>query len=281
MTESAPKLPAEELPEPYSEELKASLRHRGHGSPAHQHIYACLYERSDSPPTDSEISEYVFQQMGIRHSQLQRRRRQIGEVFLIKKEPGHRYRLAGRLPKELSQATSISQKVRFSVLKSGRCRLCGRSAATDGVSLVVDHILPQAWGGTDLEENLQPLCTECNAGKKDYYGDFDQYSELIQKAASAEEPHRRIALLLHAFDGTYVPSELLGAVASAKQYQEDWQKRTRELREIGIDYETKKRKLPSGRFVTDWRLTKWTDLPSEPLAPLIRRNERRKKNDNH
>lgn len=277
MTSSTPGPAEPDLPEPYSDELKDALRHRGHGSPAHQHIYACLFERRSDPPTDSEIAEYVFEQIGERHSQLQRRRRQIGEVFLIEKEPGHRYRLAGWLPKKLSKATPISRKVRYSVLQSGRCKLCGRSAATDGVSLVVDHILPQAWGGTDSEENLQPLCEECNAGKKDYYSDFDQYADLIQEAASADEPHRRIALLLYAFNGEYVPSELLGAVASAKQYQEDWQKRTRELREIGIDYETRKRKLDSGRVVTDWRLTKWTPLPNGPLAPLIRHNERRKK----
>jgi hypothetical protein len=35
-----------------------------------------------------------------------------------------------------------------------------------------------------------------------------------------------------------VPSDLIGVVASAKQYQEDWQKRLRELRTLGwmIEY---------------------------------------------
>ena len=265
------------LPEPYSNELKAALRYRGHGSPAHQHIYACLFERRNSPPTDAEISDFVFDEMGERHSQLQRRRRQVGEVFEIIKESGFRYRLAGWKKNPLTEASPISRRVRFLVLQSGRCRLCGRSSDRDGVTLVVDHILPQAWGGSDSADNLQPLCEDCNAGEKDYYGDFDQHADRIREAASAEEPHRRIALLLRAFDGEYVPSELIGAVASAKQYQEDWQKRARELRELGLDYSTKERKLASGRVVTDWRLTKWTDLPEEPLAPLIRKRERLKK----
>ena len=265
------------LPDPYSDDLKVALRRRDYGTPAHQHIYACLYERRNSPPTDSEIGEFVFQKMGKRYSQLQRRRRQLGEIFEIEKCAGYRYQLVGWRPVELAESSQISQRVRYAVLQSGRCKLCGRSVEIDGVSLVVDHVLPQAWGGTDEQENLQPLCTECNAGKKDFYGDFEQYSDKIKAAASADEPHRRIALLLKAFDGEYVPSELLGAVASAKQYQEDWQKRTRELRKIGIDYSTKKRKLLSGRVVTDWRLTKWTELPSTSISAIIRRIEREQK----
>lgn len=266
-----------ELPEPYSDELKAALRHRGHASPAHQQIYDCLYQNRSNPKTDAEITEFVFELTGKRYSQLQRRRRQVGEVFHIEKESGHRYRLIGWLETPLAKATTISQKLRYRILQPGRCRLCGRSAEGDGVSLVVDHILPQAWGGSDLEENLQALCEECNAGKKDYYGDFDQYEPLIREAASAEEPHRRIALLLRAFNGQPIPSDLLGAVASAKQYQEDWQKRLRELRELGIDYATKKRKLATGRVVTSYRLVSWRELPNEPLAPLIRRREKLKK----
>lgn len=265
------------LPEPYSDELKEALRHRGHGSPAHQQIYDCLYQNQSSPQTDAEITEFVFELAGKRYSQLQRRRRQVGEIFHIAKESGHRYRLIGWLPTPLSKSTTISQKLRYRVLQSGRCRLCGKSAAVDEVSLVVDHILPQAWGGSDLEENLQPLCEECNAGKKDYYGDFDQYEPLIRQAASADEPHRRIALLLKAFNGKPIPSDLLGAVASAKQYQEDWQKRLRELRELGIDFTVKKRKLETGRVVSSYQLTTWRELPEEPLAPIIKSIEKRKK----
>src|SRR2546427_111349 len=45
---------------------------------------------------------------------------------------------------------SISQKTRYLVLQkySFRCRACGRGAE-DGVKLVIDHIVPVDWGGTN------------------------------------------------------------------------------------------------------------------------------------
>lgn len=266
-----------ELPEPFSDELKNALRRREAGSPVHQYIYSCMYERRNDPPTDAEMADFVFSKTGKRYSQFQRRRRQLGEVFEIQRLPGFKYLLVGWLPNERTTSRPISQRVRFKVLQSGRCRACGRTVAEDQVKLVVDHILPQAWGGSDEEDNLQALCEQCNAGKKDYYGQFDEFADKISEAADFDEPHRRIAMLLRAFDGEYVPSELLGAVASAKQYQEDWQKRLRELRELGIDYKYRKRKLPNGRVVGDWKLTKWSELPSEPLASLIRKREKEKR----
>ena len=47
-----------------------------------------------------------------------------------------------------------------------RCRLCGRSPATDPtVQLQVDHVKPWSLGGETVLENLQTLCETCNAGK--------------------------------------------------------------------------------------------------------------------
>lgn len=40
-----------------------------------------------------------------------------------------------------------------------RCRKCGESANQ------VDHIRPLAYGGTNYEDNLQSLCTECHREK--------------------------------------------------------------------------------------------------------------------
>lgn len=276
-------IPDTPLPEPYSDELKEALRRRHAGSLVHQLIYAYLFDRRDDPPTDAEIAEFVFRKTGVRPSQLQRRRRQVAEVFEVVREPGHKYRLSGwnTTPRAISQ--TISQKVRFKVLQSGRCKACGRTVAEDDIKLVVDHVLPQAWGGTDSETNLQPLCEECNAGKKDYYGDFDEFAPLIRHAAAYDEPHRRIAMLFRAFQDKWIPSELLAAVASAKQYQEDWQKRARELRVLGIEYETRKRRQASGRVAVEWRLVRWAELPRVPLAAEIRRIEKLRKNreDNH
>jgi hypothetical protein len=68
----------------------------------------------------------------------------------------------------------ISQKLRISILdRDGRkCLWCGRSAI-DGVTLDVDHILAEHWGGKTTYENLGTLCSHCNRSKgADYYGSY-------------------------------------------------------------------------------------------------------------
>ena len=58
--------------------------------------------------------------------------------------------------------------LRFKVLQRDqfRCRLCGRSPATElGCELHVDHIAPFSKGGKTTVENLQALCSHCNVGK--------------------------------------------------------------------------------------------------------------------
>jgi hypothetical protein len=62
----------------------------------------------------------------------------------------------------------ISPTLRFKIFtRDGhRCVKCGRGAS-NGVTLQVDHRIPVAKGGTEDEENLQTLCSECNGGKAD------------------------------------------------------------------------------------------------------------------
>lgn len=58
--------------------------------------------------------------------------------------------------------------LRFKVLRRDqfRCKLCGRSPATElGCELHVDHIVPFSKGGKTTFENLQALCSHCNVGK--------------------------------------------------------------------------------------------------------------------
>ncbi|WP_344751874.1 HNH endonuclease [Gryllotalpicola koreensis] len=268
------------LPQPYSTELSEALEHRGRDTPAHERIYSYLFEYRNAPPTDAQIADYFYADTGQRPTQLDRRRREVGEVFQIEQVRTGRevaYRLVGWRAVQLARGAGISQRDRFVVLQAGRCAKCGRTVADDGVKLVVDHVIPQAWGGTDSLDNYQALCQECNAGKKDFYGSFDEYADQIREAVNYDEPHRRIAMLLKATEGEWIPSDLIGAVASAKQFQEDWQKRMRELRELGLQFEMRKKRLPSGRVTTEWKLARWKDLPNEPLAPLIRRLEREKK----
>jgi 5-methylcytosine-specific restriction endonuclease McrA len=48
----------------------------------------------------------------------------------------------------------------------GLCVQCGRPEAGN-LFICKDHILPVARGGSDAIDNLQPMCTSCNPGKRD------------------------------------------------------------------------------------------------------------------
>lgn len=62
--------------------------------------------------------------------------------------------------------SGISAGVRWRVFERDgrRCVVCGR-AASAGIELHVDHIVPVSRGGGDSIENLQVLCAPCNLGK--------------------------------------------------------------------------------------------------------------------
>ena len=111
----------------------------------------------------------------------------------------------------------------------------------NGVVLDPIHKVPREWGGAGDIDSLQPLCAECNPGKKDFYATYDEHAEKIRVAAVHREPHGRIGELLKTFQGDWVPSGLIGAVASMHQYQEDWQRRLRKLRSLGWAIRTKRK----------------------------------------
>jgi rubredoxin len=62
----------------------------------------------------------------------------------------------------------IKPSIRFQVLKRDdyRCQMCG-ATAQDGAKLEIDHIHPVSKGGGNELSNLQVLCRDCNAGKRD------------------------------------------------------------------------------------------------------------------
>lgn len=45
------------------------------------------------------------------------------------------------------------------------CQLCGKELTRETVT--IDHIIPVSKGGTNVLENLQPLCFHCNSVKRD------------------------------------------------------------------------------------------------------------------
>lgn len=61
-----------------------------------------------------------------------------------------------------------------------RCLDCGKPEPL--VKLEADHILPLALGGTDTEDNIQPLCRTCNARKSRTHKDFRPKATEVEHA---------------------------------------------------------------------------------------------------
>jgi hypothetical protein len=197
-------------------------------------IYELLYRNQSTPLTMREIRD-ALAHIGTQE-QLDRRRRELNRYFDIEHVRSGietRYRLVGAKPGSASSDLGISERDRAYVLRGGRCAWCGRTPLEDGVKLQVDHKIPQAWGGGSELENLQPLCEECNRGKKDLFASYEEHADDIKAAIGHEEPHKRIGELLRVMYPDEVRSDILELVASAGSYQEDWQKRMRELRALG------------------------------------------------
>jgi hypothetical protein len=68
-----------------------------------------------------------------------------------------------------TRSRKVSPKLRREVfMRDGfRCRECGSSPDKNQAFLEVDHIVPFSRGGSSDINNLQTLCSDCNAGKSD------------------------------------------------------------------------------------------------------------------
>ena len=265
------------LPEPDSDELRALVTDSNT-----REIYGLLYRRRANPPTMVEIRAYMADKSGESHSHVDRRTRNLREVGLDVDTPRAgrhvRYLLAGWLEDGPTKGVAkISGKTRAQVLAPGRCAMCGKTPLGDGVKLVVDHKIPQAWDGGDEIENLQPLCEECNGGKKAWFATYDSHAEEIKAAINHDEVHRRIGELLKAFHSQWVFTELIGIVASAQAFQEDYQKRLRELRTLGWVIKHQNRYNEGARVRSYYRCVSWEPWPVGEIGPEIRRREKAKK----
>ena len=260
------------LPFPNSEEFLSLVR----GS-SERAIYKALYENQDRALSMSEIRQIMGLESG-QQEHLNRRMRELYRVFEIERTRRGTetlYRLVSQREEKLN-TDSISAKVRALILKDPRCAQCGRTPLEDHVKLHVDHKIPQEWGGTNDIENLQPLCSECNEGKRNFYATYNEYADKIKEAANYDEPHRRIGELLKAFNGDFVRPDLIEIVANSKQYQDDWQKRLRELRTLGWIINVDKRK-DGKRFVAYYAVEHYEPWPEGNIRAEITRREAQRK----
>lgn len=264
---------AKPLPEPDSHDLRALGF-----SQFERAIYRELFESQGRPLTMSELRDRLRVPAGSQEH-LNRRLRELYREFTIARERRGRettYELKGRLDEPRLARAAISKTDRAWVLRNQRCAQCGRTPTEDAVKLHVDHKVPLEWGGANERDNLQALCSDCNEGKKNYYATYNAYADQIKQAINYDEPHRRIGELLKAFRGAPVRSDLLERVASAKQYQDDWQKRLRELRVLGWTIKPTKRK-EDGRIVSYYELEHEEPWPQGNIAAEIKRREQERK----
>jgi transcriptional regulator with XRE-family HTH domain len=235
-----------------------------------------LLERHPAGLTSGQLRE----KLGLgptEQAQLDRRRRELRRWYRIeKKRVGTEtiYIFAGRLAKPL-ESTGIGLRKRAAILAAahGRCQMCGKTVERHGITLVVDHKIPRDWGGTNDDDNLWAICEECNAGKKAHFASLDQ--NLMRRVMHHKSVHVRIGGLLKASRGKPVSSELIAIVAN----QEDWQKRTRELRYLDWRIDVSRSTLPSGRVRSSYTLKRSTPWPPDPSG-WIRRYELDRKTRN-
>jgi 5-methylcytosine-specific restriction endonuclease McrA len=168
----------------------------------------------------------------------------------------------------------ITIKLRAEVLHRahGRCQMCGKTVEGDGVQLQVDHKIPRTWGGATVAENLWALCQPCNGGKRDYFSSFND--ETMQAIMAKDSVYERLAETLRLHAPNPAPSWLLEFVANFDDFQEDWQKRLRELRYLGMIIPVTKSRNAAGKVTSAYRLDRDVELPPNHKF-LIKEHERK------
>lgn len=139
---------------------------------------------------------------------------------------GKAYKLRSDKPKTTSKRR-IAQTLRAMVLlrDNSTCQMCGKNVQKDCIKIQVDHIIPFSWGGQTVIENLQCLCEECNAGKKNWEAGEDPILMTeINKAASTE---KRLELYFRFYPNTEIPVRKLSVIGRTRE----WTRSIRKIRE--------------------------------------------------
>jgi len=197
---------------------------------------------------------------------LDKRIRELRGKYVIPREKVNGrwvYLYKGEREDPVADDGAISIRLRAEVLHKahGRCQMCGKSIEKDGILLQVDHKIPRNWGGATRGENLWALCQPCNGGKRDYFSSFNDTQ--MQAIMALDSVYERLAETLRLHSPEPTPSWLLEFIANFDDFQEDWQKRLRELRYLGFKIAATKSKNEAGKVQSAYRLDKWVDLPSD------------------
>lgn len=264
------------LPDPLSDQLRSIV-----AGERQRAVYGLLYRRRGNPPTEQELRFFVENVAGEDLSTLNDVLGPLDAYFDIRRGqgPSLTFQLVGWAPtaSSASRQGSVSLRMRAEVLASQRCAQCGRSPEQDGARLTAVQKIPINWGGEPHRDNLEPLCEDCNVGRQQYFAKWDHIADKIRGAVGMEDPRQRIGELLRALSPDWVRADLIEAVACAQEYQDDWQRRLRDLRFLGWDYEHRNRKLDVGdRTWSFYRLTQSAPWP-ENIPTAIKLEAQRRK----
>lgn len=262
-----------DLPDPISDQLVslvAGSRQRA--------LYGLLFRRRANPPSEKEIAYFLADVAGEDSGDLETLLAPLDNHFRIARTPDDppRYRLDGWQatdPDAVQQP--ISLRLRAEVLSAQRCAQCGRTPSDHAVVLSPAQKIPLSWGGTPDRHNLEPLCEDCAIGRQQYFQKWDHAADKIRMAVDMDDPRQRMGELLRAMSPEWVRADLLEAVACAKEYQDDWPRRLRDLRFLGWDYEHRNEKTELGRTWAFYRFKQSAPWPSNIHAAIKRETERR------
>jgi len=101
---------------------------------------------------------------------------------------------------------AVSKRLRYEILRRDNhaCRYCGATAP--GVKLNVDHVIPQALGGSDKPDNLVTACADCNAGKTSSMPNAMPVQDVDQRTFRQAAAERHDSLATHLWNGGYPPN---------------------------------------------------------------------------
>lgn len=215
-------------------------------------------------------------------AQFGRRRRELYNWYRIEKVTRGRdvaYQYIGQLEKPRStELIGSGTRARILLRDHSTCQMCGRTPQLNSIRLVIDHKIPREWGGKSDDDNLWSLCEECSAGKRVHYGSKDPL--VMRAVVNDKSVHKRIGELLKIYNGQAVPAELIEFVANQGAWQDDWKKRTRELRYLGWKIMPLKERNERGRVKVYYKLIEWKPWPEDP-SRWIREFEKDRATRNH
>jgi len=140
----------------------------------------------------------------------------------------------------------INDKLRYAVLhRDGSvCQRCGRTPK-DGIKLVVDHKIPVDWGGKTELDNLWPLCTECNGGKKNFFSDYD--AGIMKQIVLLDSGWQRLKRFFELVPNEIIEPIKLDVVSGIR----DWERTLRAIRakeNMKIEWIPKSAQHPQGGY---------------------------------